>query len=137
MQNSIRYLDFRFQWPLSSDRKTRSNVMEAPDIFEFRTTWNNEFFSKTRSTRSAAKRLVRKSVAIGNEIRTNKRSCRHVFSFVEKARRSRRQKLIDEDLVLRLETTEKDRQVLTEYCRSSSFAEHLQRVRKKRGESNR
>lgn len=35
------------------------------DIIEFRTTWNNELFLKKKSVCLTAKRLIKKSIAIG------------------------------------------------------------------------
>lgn len=39
--------------------------MELVDINEFRTTWNNEKFFKTKSARRAAKHIIKKSIIIG------------------------------------------------------------------------
>jgi hypothetical protein len=48
-----------------SSKILSDKTMNWADIVEYRTTWNNDFFVKTRPARLAAQRSIRKSIAIG------------------------------------------------------------------------
>jgi hypothetical protein len=106
-------------------------MMEMADIIEFRTTWNNEMFMKNKAACRTAKRLIRKSLAIGKNLSSRIAEIVYTRSLslsLVQARLCRHLKLTESDLTLQLQAAQQERELLSSYSRPHSLSENLQKV---------